>query len=420
MIAQRCLSSTEVRANMRAMAPPTRPFQAGVLSLLLCAGSASAHMMPAQQGTLNVIDNAVFEVVAVPVSALHGVDEDGDGRLSEQEVSRHQAELQQQVGSRFRLYEDDTRNWLGFPASSGDHPAKEGVQELVHLRAEHDERSESSQAGAKQILALLKTSFPTPPRSLRLVTDLFGTAAGEGQLTIRATRGGEPAEVAVLRPLAKEHSFFRSPAKLFADFVALGIEHILLGIDHLLFLLTVLIGVTGWRHWIAVLTTFTVAHSITLSLAVLGLAKAPARIVEPLIAASIVVMALLNLRRVQTSQGRRIAVVFACGLLHGLGFASAMTEMGVTAARRAVSLLGFNVGIEMGQALFLGALLVVARILLHRAVLGGRLLFKQPANSPGDSSGKESVYRLESLVQACSIMAAVLGSLWFVHRLLIP
>lgn len=415
MMEPQLLSSGEVRAIMHTMASPNRQVQAGVLSLLLCADSASAHMMPAQQGTLNVIDNAVFEVVAVPVSALHGVDDDGDGRLSEQEVFRHQAELQRQVGSRFRLYEDDRRGWLGMLRRSSDHAAKEGVQELVHLRAEHDERDESSQAGAKQILALLKTSFPAPPQSLRLVTDLFGTADGEGQLTIRATRGSDPAEVGVLRPLAKEHSFFRSPARLFADFVALGIEHILLGVDHLLFLLTVLLGVTGWRQWLAVLTTFTVAHSITLSIAVLGWAKAPARIVEPLIAASIVVMALLNLRRVKTSQSRRIAVVFACGLLHGLGFASAMTEMGVTAARRAVSLIGFNVGIEIGQALFLGALFIIFPLLLFRVDLARRRLLHHKAHI--DSPRNEPANDLEWLVRASSVVAAVLGSLWFVHRL---
>ena len=417
-MALRFLSSGGVRENMPSMAPPTWQVQAGVLSLLLYADSASAHMMPAQQGTLNVIDNAVFEVVTVPVSALQGVDDDRDGRLSEQEVFRHQASLQRQVGSRFRLYEDNHRGWLGVLGRSPDHAAKEGVQELVHLRAEHDERDESSRAGAKQILALLKTSFPTPPQSLRLVTDLFGTADGEGQLTIRATRGSDPAEVGVLRPLAKEHSFFRSPARLFADFVALGIEHILLGVDHLLFLLTVLIGVTGWRHWLAVLTTFTVAHSITLSIAVLGWANAPARLVEPLIAVSIVVMAILNLRRVKTSQGRRIAVVFACGLLHGLGFASAMTEMGVTAARRAVSLLGFNVGIEIGQALFLGALFIIFRLLLRRAERAGRLLFQHKAEV--EIPGKESANDWEWLVRASSVVAAVLGSLWFVHRLLLP
>lgn len=348
----------------------------------LHASVAWAHLMPAQQGTLNILGDSVFEVVAVPVSALRApqFDEDGDGRLSDAEVTGHQEDLQRVISSRFRL--------------AG------GVLEFVQVRAEHDERSELSSLGAMHVIALLKTRFVATPSSPTLETDLFGTKSGEDQLTIRARRGSE-IEVAVLRPLMPTHRFFRGYLQLLADFIGVGIEHILTGADHLLFLVTVLIGMGAgsanrWRDWLAALTSFTAAHSLTLGLAVFQVATLPSRPVECLIAASIVLSALLNLRRTKTSTRQRVAIVFACGLLHGLGFASAMADMGVVAAQRAVSLLGFNLGIEVGQALFLLLLAGAGRLL---APLARRVTQALPQ-------------------QLVSPVAAALGALWFFQRLL--
>ncbi len=174
---------------------------------------ASAHMMPPQQGTLNVLGDSVFQVVSVPVSSLHGVDDNGDGRLSEAEVAAHEVELQTQIGARFRVL--DAEPSARFQLGSG--AKREGRQELVIVRAEHDDGAEpgepgsaSEGPGARQLLVLLKTRFPGPPHALRLETDLFGTAPGEGKLQIRATRGND-AEVAVLEPNAREHAFFLPP-----------------------------------------------------------------------------------------------------------------------------------------------------------------------------------------------------------------
>jgi hydrogenase/urease accessory protein HupE len=348
-----------------------------LLGFLFPAVPVAAHMMPAQQGTLNVLGSAVFVVLSVPVSTLSGVDDDSDGRASDSEVQRHQSVISAQVNRRFRLSAD------GLPAAE-----QSAVQEVVLIRAEPDDRSDASSTGAAQILVLLKTTFLSPPPVLRLWTDLFGSAAGEGQLTIRATRQGSQAEVAVLRPLAAEHRFFRSPVQLFADFLFLGIEHILLGADHLLFLLTVLVAAAGWRYWLTVLTSFTVAHCLSLTLALFGVIRLPARVVEPLIAASIVLMAVLNLRRTVSGPARRVAVVFACGLLHGLGFAAALGSMGVGGVQRLLSLLGFNLGIEAGQALFLLMLLTLSRL--------------APRRLP--------------LAKWASIAALLLGTLWLIQR----
>lgn len=349
-------------------------------AVLLLSAAAGAHMMPAQQGTLNVLGDSVFEVVALPVSAFPGVDEDGDGRLSDHEVAAHEAALQAQVGQRYRLFD-------------GDQP---GQLELVLVRAEHDERSEESTAGAPTLLVLLKTRFPKAPRELRLQTDLFGAGLAEGQLTIKATRGSE-VEAAVLTPLRSEHRFFRAPLQVLGDSVAIGVEHILLGLDHLCFLLTVVVALKSWRTWLAVLTSFTVAHSLTLMATLLSGFTVPSRVVEPAIAASIVGVAFLNLRQASTATGPRVAIVFACGLLHGLGFASSLAGLGLDGAHRALGLLGFNLGIELGQGMFVLAMLALMWAL--------RPLRRQGAVEP-------------LVATAASVVACGVGTLWFIERVL--
>lgn len=345
-----------------------------VATALLISTAASAHLMPAQQGTLNVVHDAVFEVVAFPVSAFEGVDDDGDGRLSDAEVATHEQQLTQAVSRHYRLFDGDVA----------------GALELVLVRAEHDERSDDSTAGSTTLIAMLKTRFASPPRHLRLETTLLG--AGH-QLTIKATRGAET-EAAVLTPMKTTHAFFRAPLDVFRDSISTGVSHIVFGFDHLLFLLTIVVAVRGWRSWLSVLTGFTVAHSLTLTAALMGWGSVPGRFVEPAIAASIVMMAALNLRTSNTGAKHRVAIVFACGLLHGLGFASSMSNMGLDGAHRVLSLLGFNVGIELGQAAFVLAVLGLGAV----ARLGG------------DGLGRR-------LLPAMSVSACVIGAVWFVERI---
>ena len=135
-----------------------------------------------------------------------------------------------------------------------------------------------------------------------------------------------------------------------ARFLLLGIEHILTGYDHLLFLAGVLVMLRRWRDVVQTITAFTVAHSITLALATTGLLLIPGRIVEPLIAASIVYVGLENLMR--PVQGSRWKVTFGFGLVHGLGFATVLRDLGVGANGNgavALPLASFNAGVEIGQ-----------------------------------------------------------------------
>ena len=133
-------------------------------------------------------------------------------------------------------------------------------------------------------------------------------------------------------------------------FVGAGIHHIFTGPDHILFIVGLLLLGGGLGRVLRVATAFTVAHSITLAIAALGLVHVSGRIVEPLIALSIVYVGFENLRRRGAEADWRMRVAFAFGLVHGFGFASVLQEFRLPREALAASLLGFNLGVEVGQA----------------------------------------------------------------------
>jgi hydrogenase/urease accessory protein HupE len=153
------------------------------------------------------------------------------------------------------------------------------------------------------------------------------------------------------------------PIQVAATYLMLGIEHILLGIDHLLFVLALLIIARGVKRLVLTITAFTVAHSITLALATLGFVKMPPSPVEAVIALSIVFVAaeILRARRGEESLTARAPwiVAFTFGLLHGLGFAGALAEIGLPHGQIPLALLFFNVGVEAGQLMFVTMVLAV-------------------------------------------------------------
>jgi hydrogenase/urease accessory protein HupE len=145
-------------------------------------------------------------------------------------------------------------------------------------------------------------------------------------------------------------------------YLVLGVEHILGGIDHLLFVFALLLLTTGAKRLVKTITAFTVAHSITLSAAVLGFVRVPAAPVEPVIALSIVFLAaeIVNGHRGRAGLAARSpwVVSFAFGLLHGFGFAGALSEIGLPRTSIPLALFQFNVGVEVGQLLFVAVVLI--------------------------------------------------------------
>ena len=135
----------------------------------------------------------------------------------------------------------------------------------------------------------------------------------------------------------------------FVNYIREGFVHVLpLGLDHILFILGIFLFSRSWRNLIWQVTMFTVAHTITLGLASAGKVTVPGSVVEPIIAASIAVIALENIFHPKFSKWR-LVVVFVFGLIHGLGFAGALGDLGISRNLFMISLLGFNVGVEVGQ-----------------------------------------------------------------------
>ncbi|MGE0031992.1 MAG: HupE/UreJ family protein [Steroidobacteraceae bacterium] len=146
-------------------------------------------------------------------------------------------------------------------------------------------------------------------------------------------------------------------------YLGLGVEHILLGVDHLLFVLALLLITRGTKRLVLTITAFTVAHSVTLALATLGFVQVPPPPVEAVIALSIVFVAAEVLHAQQGNAGLTARapwiVAFIFGLLHGFGFAGALSEIGLPQGQIPLALLFFNVGVEAGQLLFVGAVIPV-------------------------------------------------------------
>ncbi|WP_284037188.1 HupE/UreJ family protein [Neobacillus sp. 114] len=173
-------------------------------------------------------------------------------------------------------------------------------------------------------------------------------------------------------------------------FLKLGMTHILEGYDHLLFLLALLIARQSFKQFVKVITAFTIAHSLTLTLTVLGIISVPASIVEPAIALSICYVAIENIFRKSVSQ--RWALTFIFGLIHGMGFADLLTEMKIPKGELAIDLASFNIGIEIIQ-LIIVVILLPLLTLLHRSNISRKAVI------------------------SVSTIAFVLGSFWLIERI---
>jgi hypothetical protein len=259
------------------------------------------------------------------------------------------------------------------PAAPGEPPSALGLVARLEGRVP---------AGAKTVSFFASRAFP-PVRLTVIGTD------GERRPMEVLDRGGESRSQSLTGPAA--------PASAVATtvrFLRLGFAHILpAGLDHVLFVLGLALLSPRLAPLLAQVTAFTLAHTCTLALAVYGVVSLPARVVEPLIAASIVYVAVENLFRREASW-LRLALVFAFGLLHGLGFAGVLSELGWPQGRKLVALFSFNLGVELGQ------LAVIAAALLLLAASGRLGLARRPVE------------------RGLSFAIAVVGFVWLVQRLM--
>ena len=236
-------------------------------------------------------------------------------------------------------------------------------------------------AGAKTVSLFASRAFP-PVRLTVVAVD------GRKGMAEVLDRGGESRALSVAEALTPS-----TAGQTAGRFLRLGFGHILPeGLDHVLFVLGLALLSPRLSPLLAQVTAFTLAHTVTLALAVYSVLSLPSRVVEPLIAASIVYVAVENLFRREPTW-LRLALVFSFGLLHGLGFAGALSEMGWPQGRKLLALLSFNAGVEMGQLTVIAA---AVALLAASSRLG---IPRRPVE------------------RGLSLAIAAVGLVWFVQRL---
>ena len=326
--------------------------------LLLCQGSAWAHKASDSYLVVDVKGKTItaqWDIALRDIDFALGLDSDGNAEITWGELRARQSDVSAWALSRLALTRGGVCPLEVTGMQVDDHT--DGGYAVLHLRGECP--------GASGALGL----------QYRLLFDLDKLHRGLLRLTLDGVT-----YTTVLSPTSGVVQFGAAQASRWAQFsqyLVEGIWHIWIGFDHILFLLSLLLPavlVLDMRRWqgvgrfgtaarevLWVVTSFTAAHSITLSLAALGLLSLPSRLVESAIALSVVLAAANNLWPIV--ENRRWLVAFGFGLIHGFGFASVLAELGLPADALVLSLLGFNAGVEVGQMAIVAGFLPVAFLL---------------------------------------------------------
>ncbi len=360
-----------------------RGFTAGLALLagMLGGGGAQAHKPSDSYLAVTVQDGQIsgrWDIALRDLDFAIGLDADGDGNITWGEVRAQHAAIAAYAAARLKLQADGV-----------DCPLAIGAQ-LV------DEHTDGAYTVMPLRFACPPAGSPGAPAALTLRYTLFADIDPQHRGLLNLSAGGVT-RTALFGPQDAQQTFTLAETsrwKQLLDYAREGVWHIWIGFDHILFLLSLLlpaVGVWARQRWqpvdtfrlalwdvLRIVTAFTVAHSITLSLATLGWVSLPSRLVESSIAASVVLAALNNVWPV--FHGRRWVVAFAFGLIHGFGFASVLVDLGLPQGALALALLGFNLGVEAGQLAIVAAFLLLAypvrrSAFYRRAVLlGGSLL----------------------------------------------
>jgi hypothetical protein len=357
-------------------------------ALCLAAGAAAAHKPSDSYLAISVGSGGVagqWDIALRDLDHAIGLDADGDAQITWGELRARHADIAAYALARLDVQAD------GAPC------VLRAGEQLV------DEHTD----GAYTVLRFA-ADCPAPPATLRLRYRLFADLDPQHRGLLRLDSGGA-SRSAVFSPQAAEQDFVLatiSPAAQFRDFFVEGVWHIWIGFDHILFLVSLLLpAVLVWQagRWqpvdrfrqafvdvLKIVTSFTVAHSITLTLATLGWVSLPSRLVESAIAASVLLAALNNVRPLV--HGRRWVVAFVFGLIHGFGFASVLADLGLPQDTLVLALVAFNLGVEAGQLAIVAAFLPLAYALR-----------------------KTTFYR-RAVLAGGSLLIAVLAMLWLVER----
>lgn len=364
-----------------------RPAVVVAFACLACCPLLHAHNPGLSSLRVEAQDDSVHLSLRLPAPDL-----DGDGRVSAAELSAGEHLLRQAADC-----------WVVLRNTQFDLPVRNVVVS-------------TDQAGNALEWRAMVATAPTGRWSLTLAALAalgpghreFVTVVSHGRTVVEALLSPEQPELAIDWTALPNHVTTGADgaaaavtpdaaprARTFADFFRLGVLHILTGYDHLLYLAGLIVACRGFRSILPIVTSFTLAHSCTLALATVGAVNLPPSIVEPLIAASIVYVAVENLFLRGREPRRRWITAFGFGLVHGFGFAGLLREIGVggPSLPLAVPLFSFNLGVEAGQ-------LAVVATALPVLAWSRRLPRFEAAGLP-----------------ALSSLVAAFGTYWFVERI---
>jgi hypothetical protein len=316
---------------------------------MLLASAASAHK-PSDSYLSLVVGERVtgrWDIALRDLEHAIGLDRDGNGAVTWGEVKARHGDIAAYALARLEL------------SSAGSACATSPLEHLI------DQHSDGAYA-VLRFIADCPAALDALDISYSFLFDLDPLHRGLGQV-----QSGGLTQTSVFGPERQTwHVQLGSPnlGQQIATYVREGVWHIWMGLDHILFLFCLLLPAARrqgqgaqepsprrapvWIEVVQVVTAFTVAHSITLSLAALGILSFPARLVESAIAASVVIAALNNIRPLVS---RRLwLIAFGFGLVHGLGFASVLADLALPRHTLLLALLGFNLGVEVGQLVLVG------------------------------------------------------------------
>jgi hydrogenase/urease accessory protein HupE len=351
-----------------------------ILVSLLSLQDAAAHDPGLSSLTIRQRTNSLEATLTLAVkdaAQVAELDEDHDGTVSQVEFDQGQSQLEATVARQLFIAAD------GKVANAQSVRSQLDGNNNVKVRLNFQIGAFSSLEIQSKIIA----SLPLGHRQYLDIQNSTGETLFERLLSATADRA------TVEMPVAHSSIGAFEAVRSFTNFLCLGVKHILTGYDHLLFLFGLLLMARGFFSSLGIITSFTIAHSITLAVATLHLVQIPSRIVEPLIAASIVFVGIENLLRGDIPTARRM-VAFGFGLIHGFGFASALREAGIASGTGGIllPLFSFNLGVELGQIMVAAAALPIIWKL------------------------RENPMFIARWAPACSAAVVLLGSFWFVQR----
>ncbi|PEJ58234.1 hypothetical protein CN692_08100 [Bacillus sp. AFS002410] len=351
--------------------------------------TVEAHSLSASYTTLNLLKSKTtmnFALDEVSVMELTGGDVNKNGMLDQNEFEAIKKKIESTIQNNITLkINGEKQNWTKINKLelnrkgdatqlivNVDYPAIQPSQSIMLSDSLYKDDSNTSTT----YVDLLKVNYGKESSTAALSDEgrvwsmILSDSAYEGLSndtnTIQPTK-----QQPVITKQSNSDSTTSPSSKGWITFLKLGMNHILTGYDHLLFLLSLLIARQSFKQFAKVITAFTVAHSLTLTLTVLGIISIPSYIVEPAIALSICYVAIENIFRKNINH--RWVLTFIFGLIHGMGFADLLTAMHLSKSELAADLVSFNLGIEVIQ-LSIVLLLLPLLTQLHRSKYSGKAI----------------------------------------------